>query len=550
MEAKNGDVQNAPAKAKGGGLSSMLRRKVSKPSSNAGDVAPKMSRIQKAKEALASITSSASSTKEGKESDETPHPASPLTSNQDTDSAIDSANSQDMLVSGGVPAKAESEQDVPSGSSGLSNSSSINGSSAVKHKKSMGNGRARGRQRVNWLINLLYSRGEHPECLRLIETQLKSCDGMCEYALYVKGLIYRSQGKVQEALELFQAATLLNPSNHDNLRQVGRCLFLLGKHKASIDVFDEAALCSKHEDWEIFHNKGVCYMFLKEYDKALEAFQNANSIQRHDITFIEMGKIHTATGDIKQAIEVYIEALEFSPENPELLTTLGLLYLRDGENFKAFEHLGNSLTHDACNAKSILAAGSVIQDHGDMDVALIKYRVAAIKTPNSAQLWNNIGMCFFGRQRYVAAVACLKRSLYLDPFQWITAHNLGLVFMHSGQNASAFHYLSTSINLKPAYAPSYMYLAIVLARLGDAESSIAAYDKALQLDADDPICYLNYAATLHNMGEREHAQEQYEMYERLCARMSSDERRTLVETCGELHANISKIYQKPQNVSS
>ena len=27
-----------------------------------------------------------------------------------------------------------------------------------------------------------------------------------------------------------------------------------------------------------------------------------------------------------------------------------------------------------------------------MDVALVKYRVAAVQTPNSPQLWNNIGM--------------------------------------------------------------------------------------------------------------------------------------------------------------
>ena len=45
-----------------------------------------------------------------------------------------------------------------------------------------------------------------------------------------------------------------------------------------------------------------------------------------------------------------------------------------------------------------------------MDVALVKYRVAATQTPNSSQLWNNIGMCFFGKGKYVAAVACLKRA--------------------------------------------------------------------------------------------------------------------------------------------
>ena len=52
--------------------------------------------------------------------------------------------------------------------------------------------------------------------------------------------------------------------------------------------------------------------------------------------------------------------------------------------------------------QTILAAGSIIQDHNDMDVALVKYRVAAVQTPNTSQLWNNIGMCFFGKQRYVA----------------------------------------------------------------------------------------------------------------------------------------------------
>ena len=79
-----------------------------------------------------------------------------------------------------------------------------------------------------------------------------------------------------------------------------------------------------------------------------------------------------------------------------------------GNNAKAFEFLGNSLTYDPKNPKTILAAGSIIQDNQDMDVALVKYRVAATQTPNSAQLWNNIGMCFFGKGKYVAAVACLK----------------------------------------------------------------------------------------------------------------------------------------------
>ena len=69
-------------------------------------------------------------------------------------------------------------------------------------------------------------------------------------------------------------------------------------------------------------------------------------------------------------------------------------------------------------------------------------------------------MCFFGKQRFIAAIACLKKALYLDPFEWIISYNLGLVHLNTGHYASAFHYLSASINLKPDFPSSYMYLGM------------------------------------------------------------------------------------------
>jgi Bardet-Biedl syndrome 4 protein len=337
----------------------------------------------------------------------------------------------------------------------------------------------------NWFIHRLYLRGEFKECLRMIEDVLKKHQGLSEYPIYVKALILRHSGRIQESLQLLQAATCLNPDNKENLKQVGRSLYLLGKHTSAIEVYEEILSMGKADDWEIFHSIGLCHMYLKDYDRAIECFQQANSINRHDATFLQLGKVHTLREDFKAAISVYLEALEFSPENPELLTTLGLLYLRIGENFRAFDYLGNSLTHDPRNPKTILAAGSIIQDHGDMDVALVKYRVAAVQTPNSAQLWNNIGMCFFGKQRYVASVACLKRALYLDPFEWITSYNLGLVHLNTGQYASAFHYFSSAINLKPDFASSYMYLAITLGRLDDFENACSAFEKAIEMERYD-----------------------------------------------------------------
>lgn len=56
------------------------------------------------------------------------------------------------------------------------------------------------RERQNWLIHLLYVRHEFSECLRLIEKQLKACNGLCEFPIYVKGANCRVFGAVQETL--------------------------------------------------------------------------------------------------------------------------------------------------------------------------------------------------------------------------------------------------------------------------------------------------------------------------------------------------------------
>jgi Bardet-Biedl syndrome 4 protein len=380
------------------------------------------------------------------------------------------------------------------------------------------------RVKRNWQIYSLYSRGDHDACLRVVEQQLVECRGQCEYPLYVKGLILRERGQVQDSLQLFQAATVLNPTNLANLKQVARSLYLLGKHSIAISVYDHELEKSSGaaNDWEIWHNKGLCYMYLKRHSDAIKCFERANQLQRHDTTFMQLARVHTLTKDFEKAIEVYLEALEFSPENPEVLTAVGLLFLRLRKNFKAFEYLGNSLTHDPVNTKTILAAGSIIQDHGDFEVALTKYRISALKTPNSAELWNNVGICFFDKEKYVAAIACLKRAVFLDPFAWLISYNLGLVHLNTGQYASAFHYLSASINLNPKFAPAYMCLGIALSRMKDPHNARQAYEKAVELDGEDYMTRLNFAVTLNNCGERDQARRHLQEYNRLVATLDEE----------------------------
>lgn len=52
-------------------------------------------------------------------------------------------------------------------------------------------------------------------------------------------------------------------------------------------------MCAGADDWEIWHNKGLCNMYLRQYDTAADQFRRANAIQRHDATFMQLGKVRS-----------------------------------------------------------------------------------------------------------------------------------------------------------------------------------------------------------------------------------------------------------------
>jgi Bardet-Biedl syndrome 4 protein len=181
-------------------------------------------------------------------------------------------------------------------------------------------------------------------------------------------LIRRQTGEIAESLVLFQQASSLNPGSVTNLKQVGRSLYvyflcfttvssvlplisyllpqlninsfvsfsfltslisyLLGKHKEALSILESAEKNSS-EDWEIWHNKGLCLMHVKEYGKfinllvslfinlhflterAAECIKKANAISKHDSTYLLLGRLFALQENYKAAIDTLLEALEY-----------------------------------------------------------------------------------------------------------------------------------------------------------------------------------------------------------------------------------------------
>lgn len=115
--------------------------------------------------------------------------------------------------------------------------------------------------------------------------------GRNEYGLFIKGLILRIKGNIHESLELFKKCHMLNPSSTEYLKQFGRSLYLLGRHKSAIEVFDEV-LAINNKDWEVLFYKGLSFKFLRIYDEAIAQFELSLALHKHENTYIELGRMH------------------------------------------------------------------------------------------------------------------------------------------------------------------------------------------------------------------------------------------------------------------
>jgi tetratricopeptide (TPR) repeat protein len=112
---------------------------------------------------------------------------------------------------------------------------------------------------------------DYDKCLQLIQQSIQDpTSGSAYYPMFIKAMIFRQQGLIQQSLATLEDAIRLDPHNPQNLKQVGHSLYLMGKHKMALSVYDEA-LNKGQSDWEVHHDKGLCYMYLKQLPQCVLA---------------------------------------------------------------------------------------------------------------------------------------------------------------------------------------------------------------------------------------------------------------------------------------
>ncbi|KAJ8979160.1 hypothetical protein NQ317_006352 [Molorchus minor] len=283
-------------------------------------------------------------------------------------------------------------------------------------------------------------------------------------------------------------------SADDIYRTSTSSLYEMHRFKLSLEACLEAERVAESPHWEIYYYLGQNLLKLKNMDKAKEYAQKAVEELKHEMCYTLLIKILVAKGDFKSAVAVSNAAVESCPDSVHMLTESGLLYLKIGQSQHAFERLSSALALEPTHTKALLGIGYITQKHQEYDVALSKYKIAVHYNPESVALWNNIGMCFYSKHKYVAGF------VEVSPVNWRTLFNLGLAHLATSQPASAFNFICAAVGFRSDVADCIAVLGCALMELNDPENATKAFRQALVLTPDDPELLVNAAVCSHNAG--------------------------------------------------
>ena len=80
------------------------------------------------------------------------------------------------------------------------------------------------------------------------------------------------------------------------------------------------------------------------------------------------------------------------------------MYLKINETDRAYDKLQEAIALEPKHTLSLLALGAILQTKNESEPALNIYKHVPNLQDESFELWNNIGMCFYRKNKLIAVI--------------------------------------------------------------------------------------------------------------------------------------------------
>lgn len=189
----------------------------------------------------------------------------------------------------------------------------------------------------------------------------------------------------------------------------------------------------------------------------------------------DLGTSAARLGKLRSALENYLEAEKFDPENAYIKDELAQVYRDLGHYQKAIEY----------------------------------FKEALVLKPRFPEAQNNLGALYLLLKEYDVAIDYCQKAA--DDLLYKTPHfaytNLGVAYYFKGDNSMAARSFQQALKLAPEYSPAYFGLGYVKEELNNWKGAIEAYQKSIFYNPENANAYLRIGKLYRRMNRTVEAQE-------------------------------------------
>ena len=121
----------------------------------------------------------------------------------------------------------------------------------------------------------------------------------------------------------------------------------------------------------VYGSLGDAYYSEKRYDEAWSAYEQSITLDPDNATALNNYAYYLSVQEqhMEKAYEMSKKSLEFEPNNPSYLDTLGWIYFKKGNYDKAYEYISASIENGSMSATVYEHMGDVYEKLGDLSKA-------------------------------------------------------------------------------------------------------------------------------------------------------------------------------------
>jgi len=281
---------------------------------------------------------------------------------------------------------------------------------------------------------------------------------------------------------------------------------------AGIEQMERALDRDKPSDPEFYFAIGAAYSISRQYEKAVPWYEEA---LRHRGEYPQALRALAATlaaaGDLTAAASAGEKAVAVLPFDTAVLTTLGDVYLRQGNTDKAKAVLQHALIINPDLPEATVYLGMAAVREGNLTAGESLFRSAINLQPDLASAHNDLASVLARQRRYEEAEFHLQKAVEIDPSDARVHHNYGMLLERTGPLDKALVELKEAVRLEPATISSRLDLGDLLVKAGDSLQAEREFRAAIAQDGEDGAAHLRLGILLAQDGREVEAQAHFEM---------------------------------------